>query len=176
MESVGSFSVNLLMYDADEYLAVKSYQNSRCGVSKVASNVESFSSSVSAEEVAENELDGSESGEEIDVFEDDDSHDESSLTSRRKSTVAARPPISTPAASPMNKPQFIVEGSFMAATSLFNLQKFDDNEEECSSSSSSNTSTASETFGRSLDEDGLITINEDTSVSTFHQQWKKYLR
>ena len=107
------------------------------------------------------------------IFEDD--NDVSSLSSNKTLTRAAiRHPVPS-----TNKPQFIVEGSFMAATSIFNLPKIDDDdEEECSSSSSSNSSTASETytFGRSYDDDGLITIQEDCSVSTWQQQWKQYSR
>ena len=81
-----------------------------------------------------------------------------------------------PTTTSMNKPQFIVEGSFMAATTLFDLPKINDDEEDSSSSSSSNSSTAPDTFGESFNNDGLVTIHEDSSVSTWQQQWKQYLR
>lgn len=179
MESVGSFSVNLLYYEADEYRSMKGLQTSNSD--KATTNASESSSH--NEKCIPNELAGDEknnelsvrsgSEDELDVFEDD--NDVSSLSSNKTLTRAAiRHPVPS-----TNKPQFIVEGSFMAATSLFNLPKIDDDdEEECSSSSSSNSSTASETytFGRSYDDDGLITIQEDCSVSTWQHQWKQYSR
>lgn len=185
MESVGSFSVNLLMYEADEYRAMKGHHpNSSVGQSvgnvvvtaTSSSAVKSASSSPKyvVSEPTENELHESESEEEeMVVFEDDDYE---SLSSSKVPIPTRRPP-STQTTAAMNKPQFIVEGSFMAATSLFDLSKIDDDEEKSSSSSSSNSSTASDTFGRSsLNDDGLVTIHEDSSVSTWQQQWKQYLR
>jgi hypothetical protein len=173
LESVGSFSVNLLMYDADEYRAMKGHQNSSV-VGSMGKVTDTSSSAVvgctlsndDESDSAENELHGSESEEEVDIFEDDDSESFSSS----KAPIPTRPPPT------INKPQFIVEGSFMAATSLFDLPTIDDEEGKSSSSSSSNSSTASDTFGRSFNDDGLVTIHEDSSVSTWQQQWKQYLR
>ena len=186
MESVGSFSVNLLMHDADEYRAMKLHQSSRVGslgeqqtdVSPTAlSDVECASPhDVATNETDENkELHESESEEEIDIFEDDDSMSMSSSKAPIPTTTTrhSRP---TPPTTSMNKPQFIVEGSFMTATTLFELPKINDDEEDSSSSSSSNSSTAPDTFGESFNNDGLVTIHEDSSVSTWQQQWKQYLR
>lgn len=175
MESVGSFSVNLLMHDADEYRAIKGHQNnSVAGVSEPTDRscaIECASPTTVEREPDENELQGSESEDEIDVFEDDDTESMSSS----KAPIPTRHSRPTPTTT-MNKPQFIVEGSFMAATTLFDLPKINDDEEDSSSSSSSNSSTASDTFGRSFNNDGLVTIHEDSSVSTWQQQWKQYLR
>lgn len=176
MESVGSFSVNLLMHDADEYRAMKGHQNSHAGSvdeqqTAASGAVESLFPRDIVDEPDENDVEGSESEDEIAVFEDDDSMSMSSS----KAAIPTRPTRPTPATTTMNKPQFIVEGSFMAATTLFDLPKIND-EDEDSSSSSSNSSTASDTFGRSFNNDGLVTIHEDSSVSTWQQQWKQYLR
>jgi hypothetical protein len=173
MESVGSFSVNLLMHDADEYRAFKGHQNSSVGeLTDTSCAIECASSPTTVErEPDENELQGSESEDEIDVFEDDDTESMSSS----KAPIPTRHSRPTPTTT-MNKPQFIVEGSFMAATTLFDLPKINDDEEDSSSSSSINSSTASDTFGRSFNNDGLVTIHEDSSVSTWQQQWKQYLR
>lgn len=180
MESVGSFSVNLLYYEADEYRSMKGNSNSdKSSTNASASsshNEKCISNDLAGDEKKNELLERSGSSEdELDVFEDD--NDVSSLSSNKTLTKASiqHPVPTTPLST--SKPQFIVEGSFMAATSLFNLPKIDDDdEEECSSSSSSNSSTASETFGRSYDDDGLITIQEDCSVSTWQQQWKQYSR
>ena len=175
MESVGSFSVNLLMHDADEYRAMKGHHNSHVG----SVNEQQTGTSCAIEcafprriviEPDEN-VEGYESEEEIAVFEDDDSMSMSSS----KAAIPIRHSRPTPVTT-MNKPQFIVEGSFMAATQLFDLPKINDDEEDSSSSSSSNSSTASDTFGRSFNNDGLVTIDEDSSVKTWQQQWKQYLR
>mmetsp|Transcript_15166 Transcript_15166/g.24778 ORF Transcript_15166/g.24778 Transcript_15166/m.24778 type:complete len:347 (+) Transcript_15166:188-1228(+) len=170
MESVGSFSVNLLMHDADEYRAMKEHQNSRVGImgekQTDAPSVVEFASPHDV--INEPDENGSESEEEIDVFEDDDSMSMSSS----KAPIPARHSRPTPPTTTMNKPQFIVEGSFMAATTLFDLPKINDEED----SSSSNSSTAPDTFGESFNNDGLVTIHEDSSVSTWQQQWKQYLR
>ena len=180
MESVGSFSVNLLYYEADEYQSMKGNSNSDKATTNASvsssHNAKFISNDLAGDEKKNELLERSGSSEdELDVFEDD--NDVSSLSSNKTLTRAAiRHPVPTTPSS-ISKPQFIVEGSFMAATSLFNLPKIDDDdEEECSSSSSSNSSTASETFGRSYDDDGLITIQEDCSVSTWQQQWKQYSR
>jgi hypothetical protein len=178
MESVGSFSVNLLYFEADEYRSMKGLLNSNSDKattntsSSSSHNEKSISNDLACDEKKNELLERSGSEDELDIFEDDDT-----LSSNKTLTRAAiRHPVPTTPSS-TNKPQFIVEGSFMAATSLFNLPIIDDDdEEECSSSSSSNTSTASETFGRSYDDDGLITIQEDCSVSTWQQQWKQYSR
>ena len=181
MESVGSFSVNLLYYEADEYRSMKGLQNSNSDKSSTNASASSshnekcISNDLAGDEKKNELLERSGSEDELDVFEDD--HEGAAGASNNTLTRAAiRHPVPTTPSS-TNKPQFIVEGSFMAATSLFNLPKIDDDdEEECSSSSSSNSSTASETFGRSYDDDGLITIQEDCSVSTWQQQWKQYSR
>mmetsp|Transcript_17869 Transcript_17869/g.26642 ORF Transcript_17869/g.26642 Transcript_17869/m.26642 type:complete len:347 (+) Transcript_17869:144-1184(+) len=172
MESVGSFSVNLLMHDADEYRAIKGHQSSSVSEpTDTSCAIECASPTTVEREPDENELQGSESEDEIDVFEDDDTESMSSS----KAPIPTRHSRPTPTTT-MNKPQFIVEGSFMAATTLFDLPKINDDEEDSSSSSSSNSSTASDTFGRSFNNDGLVTIHEDSSVSTWQQQWKQYLR
>ncbi len=176
MESVGSFSVNLLYYEADEYQSMKGNSNSdkaTTNASTSSHDAKFISNDLAGDEERNELLERSGSEDELDIFEEDDT----SLSSNQTLTRAAiRHPVPTTPSS-TNKPQFIVEGSFMAATSLFNLPKIDDDdEEECSSSSSSNSSTASETFGRSYDDDGLITIQEDCSVSTWQQQWKQYSR
>ena len=178
MESVGSFSVNLLYYEADEYQSMKGNSNSDKATTNASASSHDatfISNDLACDEKKNELLERSGSEDELHVFEDDNS-DVSSLSSNKTLTRAAiRHPV--PTSSSTNKPQFIVEGSFMAATSLFNLPKIDDDdEEECSSSSSSNSSTASETFGRSYDDDGLVTIQEDCSVSTWQQQWKQYSR
>ncbi len=181
MESVGSFSVNLLYYEADEYQSMKGLQNSNSDKAKTnasassSHNEKSISTDLVGDEKKNELLERSGSEDELDVFVFED---DNSLSSNKTLTRAAiRHHVPTTPSS-TNKPQFIVEGSFMAATSLFNLPQIDDgDEEECSSSSSSNSSTASETlFGRSYDDDGLITIQEDCSVSTWQQQWKQYSR
>jgi len=176
MESVGSFSVNLLMHDADEYRAMKGHPNNHVG----SVNEQQTDASGAREclfphgivnEPDEN-IEESESEDEIAVFEDDDSMSMSSS----KAAIPTRHSRPTSTTATMNKPQFIVEGSFMAATTLFDLPKINDEDEDSSSSSSSNSSTASDTFGRSFNNDGLVTIHEDSSVSTWQQQWKQYLR
>jgi hypothetical protein len=165
MESVGSFSVNLLMYDADEYRAMRGHRNNCVGsMGKVIDTSSSAVVGCASSHNNNTSEHGSESEEEVDVFEDDDSE---SLSSS-KAPIPTSPPT-------INKPQFIVEGSFMAATSLLNLPTIDDEEGKSSSSSSSNSSTASDTFGRSFNDD-LVTIHEDSSVSTWQHQWKQYLR
>lgn len=174
MESVGSFSVNLLMHDADEYRAMKEHQNNCVGsMGKQQTDAPPAVEGASPHDVInEPDENGSESDEDIDVFEDDDSMSMSSS----KAPIPTRHSRPTPPTTTMNKPQFIVEGSFMAATTLFDLPKINDDEEDSSSSSSSNSSTAPDTFGESFNNDGLVTIHEDSSVSTWQQQWKQYMR
>mmetsp|Transcript_7407 Transcript_7407/g.16792 ORF Transcript_7407/g.16792 Transcript_7407/m.16792 type:complete len:316 (+) Transcript_7407:250-1197(+) len=140
LESVGSFSVNLLMYEADD-------ERCRQGSSPTSENdASSF----------ENTIDDSE--EKLDVFEDDDPsplhHDISCFTLPRYG--AERPGTPSPF---MNSSPIVItdtEGSFMAATSLF-----DSAEDECSSNSSSNSSISSTSQEKNWD---LMTIDEDATV------------
>ena len=178
-ESVGSFSVNLVIHDEGKHRTLNRGEQTNTVGSTGALTNESCATACAAsdnnsgKQTVEKEMHGSESEEEIDVFEDDDSE---SLSSSKAPLSArhSRSASSARASVNMNKPQFIVEGSFMAATTLFDLPKINDDEED--NSSSSNSSTASDTFGRSFTNDGLVTIHEDSSVSTWQQQWQQYLR
>mmetsp|Transcript_8476 Transcript_8476/g.20737 ORF Transcript_8476/g.20737 Transcript_8476/m.20737 type:complete len:332 (+) Transcript_8476:220-1215(+) len=146
LESVGSFSVNLSMYQADE----------RCQQEDSPSIAEydflSFSSS------GETAIDESE---ELDVFEDDDPsplHQDPLCPTlpcqQRRGTE--RP--GTPSPVVKSIPDTATEGSFMAATSLFDSAK----DYNSSSSSSSDSSISGASEGESWD---LMTIDEDATVT-----------
>lgn len=146
LESVGSFSVNLL----DE--------RRRQEESPPIQGCETDISSPFPE--IENAIDDSE---ELDVFEDDDLplHYGTSCSMSPCRTLYQRPGTPSPFTKP--SPAGVVvemEGSFMAATSLFGPAKEKD---ECSSNSSSDSSTSSGAFqGENWD---LMTIDENATVS-----------
>jgi|Transcript_9867 hypothetical protein len=153
LESVGSFSVNLLLYGADES-CLENALSSSCKTA-VADSV--ILEEESGEDVEEQELE---------IYEDKSTDDESQSSQCEEygsSEHLDRPTFptqSTPTAT-----EVALEGSFLAATSLLPSST----EEDSSSSSSDGCSTVSynmTSFECSWDddEDGLITIHEDASV------------
>ncbi|KAL7536605.1 hypothetical protein ACHAXR_007285 [Thalassiosira sp. AJA248-18] len=153
LESVGSFSVNLLAYDADERCQQKDNQGS-----VDASSIENgMSSDFEVAHVGSDE---------IDVFEDDDPsplyHDTPAYPTlpSRVELEAGRPGTPSPFLESRTVNMSIAtEGSFGAATSLFDSAK---DESSSSSSSSSDSSTSSMSRGEIWD---LITIDENTTVA-----------
>lgn len=143
LESVGSFSVNLSMYEED----------SRCRrdlLSSFNANDESRESDV---------LDPDDR---VDVFEDDDLsplyHDKTHSTSPCRGTTETERRPGTPSHFIKPRTTYIDTGSFMAATSLFDSAK----DNECSSNSSSDSSAFSITQGGNWD---LMTIDEEATVT-----------
>jgi hypothetical protein len=148
LESVGSFSVNLLLYGADEC-------TNYCG--------ESLS------QRKESDDDGFDCDDEcqIDIYEDE----EVSLSSQSNKPQSDHPAVkakpSGPSSDQGHPSSFdIVEGSFLAATSLYSLSQQDEDESsESSGSTISYSGIEMEKLQSWDDEDGLITIHEDASVS-----------
>lgn len=145
LESVGSFSVNILNYDED---------SERCRQQELPSNEEENDAHPPICNAVEDELDKEE---EIDVFEDDDSSSLFEASSR------CTPPLRPDTPSPFLRPKYVhvgitaamEEGSFMAATSLFNPVEDD----ECSSSSSDSSNASKLVSSNNWD---LMTINEES--------------
>mmetsp|Transcript_10924 Transcript_10924/g.19928 ORF Transcript_10924/g.19928 Transcript_10924/m.19928 type:complete len:308 (-) Transcript_10924:3164-4087(-) len=143
LESVGSFSVNLSMYEEDSHCRRDLH-------SSFNANDESCESDV---------LDPDDR---VDVFEDDDPsplyHDISHSTSPFQATTETERRPGTPA--PFIKPRttYVDTGSFLAATSLFDSAK----DNECSSNSSSDSSASSIPQGENW---ALMTIDEDATVT-----------
>lgn len=141
LESVGSFSVNLLLYGTDE-----------------CTNYGDES----------NRDDPPEDQDQLDIFEDEENDSVSSLPKSQAEHTST--PNPTPTTSQTHH-STIVKGSFLAATSMYSSE-FDKDVSSEGSDSESSESTLSfsgiemERIQSSWDEDdGLITIHEDASVS-----------
>ena len=155
LESVGSFSVNLLLYRGDERLGSE-------GLNCTSISVEEKKparSDVEVTEKVENDEEERDSisplCEESCIFISPPSHSE---CKQQRPITHTSAPIIKPCT-----PRIAVEGSFLAAcSSSDSLTLLKDYYDDCSSNSSS-SSTSNMTFGRSWD-DGLITIDENASV------------
>jgi hypothetical protein len=138
LESVGSFSVNLLLYGADEC-------TNYCG-----------DQDYDLDPVDENE---------IDVYEEDEVESVSSQSKPQDNQSTLQPICKKHVQSPTPN---VVEGSFLAATSMYSTE-FDEDESSSNSDSSESTISFSgiemEKIQSWDDDDGLITIHEDASVS-----------
>jgi len=168
LESVGSFSVNLLLYDGvntnehdDETEHVDSSQAGNCepirDMNKDQLRVEIYEGGECSTRVEacpitsnrfQNDHDEVSSNPQLLFDHPRDTEDDFAHQWRDVNSMATS-----------NRPIFAVEGSFLAACSSENLHKHDDT----SSNSSSSSTTSNITFGRSWD-DGLITIDEDASI------------
>ena len=144
LESVGSFSVNLLLYGADEC-------TNYCGESNRDEPLE-------------------EDPNQVDIYEDEESGSVSSLPKSVSDQHDQHASNGIESTSHTVEPS-IIEGSFLAATSMYSSE-FDEEDSSQSSNSESSDSTLSfsgfemEKIQSSWDEDdGLITIHEDASVS-----------
>lgn len=142
LESVGSFSVNLLLYGADEC-------TNYCGDQDYS---------------LDNQVDETE----VDVYEEDEVE---SVSSRSKHQDD-QPSLETISEKHVQSSTTlnIVEGSFLAATSMYHSTEFDEDDESSSNSDSSGSTISFSGIDmermQSWDEDdGLITIHEDASVS-----------
>lgn len=168
LESVGSFSVNLLLYDGvntnkhdDEAVHVDYSQADNCepirDTNKDQLRVEideggECSTRVEACPITSNRLqndhDEVSSNPQLLCDHPRDTDDDFTHQWRDANSTAAS-----------NIPIFAVEGSFLAACSSENLREHDDT----SSNSSSSSTTSNITFGRSWN-DELITIDEEASI------------
>lgn len=154
LESVGSFSVNILSYDVDERSCQK--QHVECTESMDAS--------------PKNEVEEAIESDEIDIYEDDDPsplhHNETSTYPRLlpRANNTDRPgtpdPFDKSSADRVTGMSVSIGGSFMEATSLFNSVRED---EELSSSSSSDSDRSISSVPAREDWD-LITIDENNTV------------
>ena len=155
LESIGSFSVNLLLYDADEC-------TNYCG-----ENRDSKSPS------CDNENTNNDDTNQIDIYEDEDAVASiQSLSKTQQDQIDLQKNVPPGDIERRNAEQTIVEGSFLAATSLYTPSHLEDDESsesshsECSSSTISFGGIEMEKIQSSWDEDdGLITIHEDASVN-----------
>ena len=157
MESVGSFSVNLHMYDHAEQEERCHRQEEEEDASTILSENDIIQSSSSEAIIVDDTSD------ELDVFEDDDPsplhHDPlgSVSPSCRERRGTNRPSTPMPVLiGPASIAPAATEGSFMAATSLFAPSNNAD--DDCGRSSSSDSSTSSVSPKDNWD---LMTIDED---------------
>ncbi|KAL7489350.1 hypothetical protein ACHAW6_014923 [Cyclotella cf. meneghiniana] len=153
LESVGSFSVNLLLYGTDEC--------TNYGGDGLSSNVQG-DDSVDADESAE-------VADQMEIYEDEENASLSSHSNKSVAIESKRPGQKNQ----RNASSPIVEGSFLAATSMYSPLNFDEDDEESSESGDSEGSSSTISFtGIELeriqsgwdDDDGLVTIHEDASV------------
>ena len=153
LESVGSFSVNVLSYDEDNCEQQKSFVESSSVESDIDAPIIENDASLNSIEVDELEM---EMEDEIDVFEDDDPSPLYHEASRYKRPATPAPFI-RPTSSNVNV-SFGGSFSFMAATSLFNSAEGEE-EEESSSCSSTSSSV------QNGDHWDLVTIDENSTVA-----------
>lgn len=153
LESVGSFSVNLLLYGTDEC-------TNYCGDGQSSKIQRGDSIDDDESDEAENQME---------IYEDEENASLSSQSDKSGSLEYKRVGQNSP--STTSSP--IVEGSFLAATSLYSSSNFNEDDDESSESSNSEGSSSTISFtGIELeriqsgwdDDDGLITIHEDASV------------
>ena len=159
LESVGSFSVNLLLYGTDE-----------CSNYRGENNPSVVSDSDHNDDEDTNPI-------EIDIYEDEENESVVSSHSNRPlptNLLASESNIQPIKSQPTDESTNIVQGSFLAATSLYSLPQFEEENDssECSNNSVSSDSTVSfsgiemeKTQSSWDDDDGLITIHEDASVN-----------
>lgn len=158
LESVGSFSVNLLMYDADDL---------HC---KKRGTLESIAESINESGSSSQSQDAPNDSQKIDVYEDDDPsplNDDTSCSTistfvSQVQLETERPGTTSPFVETRTadvQVSFATEGSFMAATSLFNFPA----EDECSSNSSDGSDGS--TSDVSPENWDLMTIAEDATVT-----------
>ena len=160
LESVGSFSVNLLLHGADEC-------TNYCGES-----IDSKSPACGYDDDINND-----NSNQVDIYEDEDAVSSmQSLSKSQRDQFDLQKQKSSGYIEPRNASSTIVEGSFLAATSLYTTSShFDDDESSESSHSKCSSSTISfgciemEKIESSWDEDdGLKTIHEDASVNLWY--------
>ena len=155
LERVGSFSVNLLLYGADEC-------TNYCG--------EKSTHHVRESTVSDHEDDGNE----VDVYEDIE--EDFSLSSQSNQVQFDEPTLEPNRPSHNNHASSaslnnVVEGSFFAATSMYNTSSHIDETEDSSEVSNSESSSSSTISFPDIEktswdqDDGLITIHEDASVN-----------
>eukprot|EP00804_Cyclotella_cryptica_P025694 CCRYP_002909-RA/>CCRYP_002909-RA protein AED:0.32 eAED:0.35 QI:0/-1/0/1/-1/1/1/0/345 len=153
LESVGSFSVNLLLYGTDEC-------TNYCG-DGLSSKIQNYDSIDDGDSV--------EATNQMEIYEDEENASLSSQSVKSGSLQSKRIDQNSQSTAPSP----IVEGSFLAATSMYTTSNFNENDDESSESGNSEGSCSTISFtGIELeriqsgldDDDGLITIHEDASV------------
>lgn len=156
LESVGSFSVNLLLYGTDE---CSNYRGENLGVISDSAHNDEDTNSI-----------------EIDVYEDEENESVVSSHSNRPlptSLLASKSHTQPTESQPTSESPNIIQGSFLAATSLYSPPQFDEENDssECSNSVSSGSTISFSGIEMEKpqsswdDDDGLITIHEDASVN-----------
>jgi hypothetical protein len=166
LESVGSFSVNLLLYGTDEC-------TNYCGESS-SIKIESDFTTVEENE-AITSCENIDESHEVEIFEAEENASVSSQSNQSQSDnhAALRPKKLDFQSNSSSAPTKIVEGSFLAATSLYTHPNFDEEDDSSESSNSESSSSTISFKGIEMermqsswdDDDGLVTIHEDASVN-----------
>ena len=165
LESVGSFSVNLLLYDGSD--EAKSHQEEQPMYASLPDGDCSEPYNSEIDELSRIEIDHE--GESYSPSCDELCSIASTPTQAKCETNTARPCTPLPLfLRSSNPPKIAIEGSFLAACSSTNSSFFEEPSNDMNDDSSSNSSSSSTTsninFGPCSWDDGLITIDEEASV------------
>ena len=162
LDSVGSFSVNLALYDDEGGGGVRSDLQSPLDVDDATRTCTNDGIEPTASDASTAVIDDSDD-EGVDVFEDDELSEVSDvrmLGASSRSATCARSTTPTRPATPAPITIPIRTASFLAATSLLNSNVEDDIDEESSSESSNDDSSL-----EGITNWDLMTIEEDTTVA-----------